>query len=496
MTKIVRIGMVFLSMSLTSSRVVVADTVIPPDTTFSGMLLDSVLVWFAVPVKVDGSLSVTLTPNGPHNLGLLLCTPTKDSLITTDCWGRPATLSLNGVKPDTFHFCIWNYPTQPGGGGRDYTLTTAFAAAELENDAEPNDSSALALSLPLSGIVTGHIGYDGRWASNPADLHDWWKITTVEDGALAVSIMQVEPVNLQLALYRPAGDTVIVQADTWGDTTSLSINNLRDGTYFVRVARYAWNFTPYVVATGFTAAPGGNDPEPNNVMGDASALTAGVLSPGHLGYEGFRADYGLDLVDWWHFTLTDTGDVRVALTQVALANLNLQLFESDGSTLVHGGGDTWGQGYIMDVSRAVPGEYYLRVRTYGMSDSYAIVLSIQGVTAADDHEAEDAVKVPDRFTLLQNYPNPFNPSTTIRYGLPSRSHVTLTVFNTLGQQVAVLQNGGQQAGYHETVFDASALASGVYLYRLRVRPLDSAIGRDSKSGAGEFVQTRKLVLLQ
>jgi len=74
--------------------------------------------------------------------------------------------------------------------------------------------------------------------------------------------------------------------------------------------------------------------------------------------------------------------------------------------------------------------------------------------------------------------------------------VTLTVFNTLGQQVTTLVQGEQEAGYHEVQFDASRLASGVYLYRLRVRPLDSTIGRDSKSGAGEFVQTRKLVLLQ
>jgi len=50
--------------------------------------------------------------------------------------------------------------------------------------------------------------------------------------------------------------------------------------------------------------------------------------------------------------------------------------------------------------------------------------------------------------------------------------------------------------YHEVRFDATDLSSGVYFYRLQVRPLDSAIGRDAKSGAGDFVQTRKLLLLR
>ena len=104
--------------------------------------------------------------------------------------------------------------------------------------------------------------------------------------------------------------------------------------------------------------------------------------------------------------------------------------------------------------------------------------------------------LPAVFWLSQNYPNPFNPSTTIMYALPERSYVRLTVFNTLGQQVATLVQGEQEAGYHEVQFDGSGLASGVYLYRLQVRGSDSAAPRDSKSGAGEFVQTRKLVLLQ
>jgi photosystem II stability/assembly factor-like uncharacterized protein len=89
--------------------------------------------------------------------------------------------------------------------------------------------------------------------------------------------------------------------------------------------------------------------------------------------------------------------------------------------------------------------------------------------------------IPEGFHLFQCYPNPFNPSTTIRYGLPSRSHLTLTVFNTLGQQVSILQNGDQDAGYHEVKFNASNLPSGVYFYCLK---------------AGNYTETKKLLLLR
>jgi hypothetical protein len=89
--------------------------------------------------------------------------------------------------------------------------------------------------------------------------------------------------------------------------------------------------------------------------------------------------------------------------------------------------------------------------------------------------------LPHEFSLGQNYPNPFNPSTTIRYGLPIRSHVTLTIFNTLAQQVAVLHDGEQEAGYHDVKFDGKGLSSGMYFYRLR---------------AGDFVDTRRLLLLR
>jgi hypothetical protein len=89
--------------------------------------------------------------------------------------------------------------------------------------------------------------------------------------------------------------------------------------------------------------------------------------------------------------------------------------------------------------------------------------------------------VPPLYSLAQNYPNPFNPSTMIRYGIPERSQVLLSVYNTIGQQVGVLAQGEEEAGYHEVKFDASALASGVYFYRLQ---------------AGGYVDTKKLLLLR
>ena len=87
---------------------------------------------------------------------------------------------------------------------------------------------------------------------------------------------------------------------------------------------------------------------------------------------------------------------------------------------------------------------------------YAVVTSIAGSLAA-----------PEGYLLLQNYPNPFNPATTIRYALPKRARVMLTVFNTLGQKIAVLVDAVEEPGEHSVRFDGSDVASGVYYYRLQ-----------------------------
>lgn len=88
-------------------------------------------------------------------------------------------------------------------------------------------------------------------------------------------------------------------------------------------------------------------------------------------------------------------------------------------------------------------------------------------------------QVPADFRLMQNYPNPFNPSTTIRYEVAAREPIQLGVYDVLGREVATLVNEVQDPGTYQVTWDATGLATGVYLYRLQ---------------SGPFVEMKKMLL--
>ena len=89
--------------------------------------------------------------------------------------------------------------------------------------------------------------------------------------------------------------------------------------------------------------------------------------------------------------------------------------------------------------------------------------------------------VPAGWSLLQNYPNPFNPTTAIEFSIPKSEFVTLKVYNTLGEKVATLVSDRLTVGSYSYQWDASNLASGVYLYRLQ---------------AGDYIETRRMILMR
>ena len=92
-----------------------------------------------------------------------------------------------------------------------------------------------------------------------------------------------------------------------------------------------------------------------------------------------------------------------------------------------------------------------------------------------------ALDRPTSFELQQNYPNPFNPATTIAYRLPEQSHVTLKVYDVLGNEITTLVDDLQEAGDKSVRLDANSLASGVYFYKLQ---------------AGSHVASKRLLLLK
>ena len=116
---------------------------------------------------------------------------------------------------------------------------------------------------------------------------------------------------------------------------------------------------------------------------------------------------------------------------------------------------------------------------WSVGDNGTILHTMSGGVSAVGNK-KSAV-IPGRFELLQNYPNPFNPATTISFTLPSAALTTLKIYDIVGREVAALRSEEMQAGKHLIQWDASALASGVYFYRLR---------------SGSYLMTKKLVLLK
>ena len=119
------------------------------------------------------------------------------------------------------------------------------------------------------------------------------------------------------------------------------------------------------------------------------------------------------------------------------------------------------------------------------SEMDTLVVPVSGVGIVLSGIDSD-IHLPYILSLYPNYPNPFNPITTLRYDLPENSYVNVTVYDMLGREVKTLVNTTQDAGFKSVIWDATnkygkPVSAGVYLYQIK---------------SGEFVQTRKMVLLK
>ena len=184
-------------------------------------------------------------------------------------------------------------------------------------------------------------------------------------------------------------------------------------------------------------------------------------------------------------TLTWNAAARATKYRVQLGNNNFSVIYRDAYT----SGVTYGVSGL-----AYSTTYYWHVKSLNCTDSTDYV---NGPTWAFTTEPdpcpppcnphstipqnpEDNAR-PTAYALAQNFPNPFNPTTQFKYAIPFDAHVSLTVYDVLGREVAVLVNGFQTAGYKSIDLDASHLPSGVYFYRL---------------SAGRFTDIKKMILMR
>jgi hypothetical protein len=118
---------------------------------------------------------------------------------------------------------------------------------------------------------------------------------------------------------------------------------------------------------------------------------------------------------------------------------------------------------------------------YSVLSPYTAFLIVEPTNPPGGTSVDATEQYPARFALYQNYPNPFNPTTVISCQLPVASKVRIVIYDLLGRVVATLLDEVKAPGTYSVTWDATGLASGVYICRME---------------AGNYVQTRKVVLMK
>ncbi len=126
-------------------------------------------------------------------------------------------------------------------------------------------------------------------------------------------------------------------------------------------------------------------------------------------------------------------------------------------------------------------DHYVYILNH-LTNAWKFAMNVMGANLNKESSDEGVIaSIPTEYGLDQNYPNPFNPSTTISYQLPEKNHVSLKVYDILGNLVSTLVDQDMEAGYYSANWDASRLASGIYIYRVI---------------SGSFVSTKKMILMK
>lgn len=392
----------------------------------------------------------------------------------------------------------------------DYVLQVSSFLRE----AEPNNVAAEANDMIVSDNGLMHASFTAD------DLTDWFKVT-LKGGYIYFMNTAESNVsqNIRVEVYAE-NDLAqnLIDETPFGRYSSndflLAFTPPADGTYLIKLSVPATGLVGSESTYKFRIAGGEYTPEllegldePNDTFEEADAV--GNLLDETNSYEATVGHHVVSDVDYFMIEGVE-GMMLNAETfptngerWVRDYDTILRVFDLDGNEL--GSNDDKSDprtSELYDISNiysrvtleSLPytGNYYVQVvpynggfeersPTFGRPAVGPYNIKIDMIETVSTSIDENLSTLPVEYALNQNYPNPFNPTTTIRYQLPQAGQVTLVVYNVLGQQVAKLVDGQISAGVHTVAFDATRLASGVYLYRLQ---------------AGNYVEVRKMLLIK
>lgn len=396
----------------------------------------------------------------------------------------------------------------PGGGDDrsmrrgDYILNVAASFDEVE----PNNTFAGADSNPIADRSFVNATFSDE---NDVDI---FRLTMMEGRIYHLRSVITNPQSgIAVELFKVGDTSTNLLADGSSFNTRYGSSNFKinyipseTGDYYLRLTPNAAlagaEYKVYMKSNDIAALK--DNWEPNSTIEQAAAIgdhpTDGVFYPYMLYNEDVVGFY--DDLDYFQVTAV-AGDTLIGETAPFDGVLwprdfdaYMYLYDAEGNQLA--ANDDGGFDWHSKITYVVPqdGKYYFlvlagqahvpprnssanRIRDPSRGEyKFGITkLNASGVSIYDDKEQVNT------FELYPNFPNPFNPTTNIRYSIAEHVDVSLQVYNVLGQRVATLVNTTQTAGQYTVAFDASSLASGVYVYRLQ---------------AGGKVITRKMLLIK
>jgi Secretion system C-terminal sorting domain len=376
---------------------------LPLNNSVNGILTSSTPDVWNVTTTADGLLRISLTAVSPADLIVTL----YDNNGTTVLGGpvesfnnSTAIISRDGLLPGIYHVKITPFSTAFGS----YTLKDSLFTTVLANDAEPNSTTATALSLPLNGSKTGHVGY---YYNNQRDTADWYKVTTTADGLLRVYLSTVRgsvnsnnSLDVNVWLYDNNGTTQLANVEVFNGNgpaaNMITTDGLAPGTYYIKVQNFSTTeFANYTISDSLFTPPLANDAEPNSTVGTAVALPLNGSKTGHAGY---YYNNQRDTADWYKVTTTADGLLRVYLTSARgsaysgnTLDVNVWLYDNNGTTqlgnveVYNGNGPATNK---ITTDGLAPGTYYIKVQNFSTTEFANYTISDSLFTSALVNDAE------------------------------------------------------------------------------------------------------------